>query len=478
MHVPLVVLFAAEGGGRRGSRASSNQLDLGPTIAEVFGVLGRADRTSEFPGAEPAPCRGRAGRRGSSRAPSGTARLRAAGRSVEAHLRHPHRRGSRCTTLQADPRERPATAPPRSRSPPRTTARRCRRRSHGSRAGRWPRGRTRPAMTREQCENLKTLGYVVRERRLLEAALVRRRVSPSVLVLERVDVRYQTRGTRWPTTRREYPPISRHRSRPSWTGPWRRRPRSPACSSRGSAISPTPTRRRFRSSDSSSRCPTIRTSSAPSTPISPTGRAHEILGVIFEPYSRGGLAELLVQRGGRGPQPAPGRIRERQPRGRRSFPASKAASTSSPGARRPAGRFRPGGPTSGAPSGPTCRSKSWRRSARRGRRTPRRPAPAHARAERLSRGRVLSLYVDEMHAMRVAFHRLGRVERDAIVLPDGLLERVERQTTGFSKHAERLRAMGPRLPARDAAVRASRHGRDLPDPVRDQRHGGPEPCSS
>ena len=45
----------------------------------------------------------------------------------------------------------------------------------------------------------------------------------------------------------------------------------------------------------------------------------------------------------------------------------------------------------------------------------------------------------------VTFHRRARVARDRIVLPDGLLERVERSTLGFDRHADALRAHGHHL---------------------------------
>jgi hypothetical protein len=57
------------------------------------------------------------------------------------------------------------------------------------------------------------------------------------------------------------------------------------------------------------------------------------------------------------------------------------------------------------------------------------------------RGRVLSLYVDQMQGLRVAFQGAGPVDRASIILPEGLLERVERQTLRFSAHADRLRAL-------------------------------------
>src|SRR5262249_13168531 len=61
------------------------------------------------------------------------------------------------------------------------------------------------------------------------------------------------------------------------------------------------------------------------------------------------------------------------------------------------------------------------------------------------RGRVVSLGEDDHGALEVKFHALPRVERDGIVLAPGLLERIERQTVGFGRHAERLKAGGRHL---------------------------------
>jgi ATP-dependent 26S proteasome regulatory subunit len=45
----------------------------------------------------------------------------------------------------------------------------------------------------------------------------------------------------------------------------------------------------------------------------------------------------------------------------------------------------------------------------------------------------------------VNFHRLPAIDRAQIVLPEGLLERVERHTLGFATHAEKLLAAGRHL---------------------------------
>lgn len=61
------------------------------------------------------------------------------------------------------------------------------------------------------------------------------------------------------------------------------------------------------------------------------------------------------------------------------------------------------------------------------------------------RGRVLSLEQDQRRGVTIRFHSLPEIARDAIVLPEGVLERVERQAVTFSRHAERLAAAGRHL---------------------------------
>jgi ATPase family associated with various cellular activities (AAA) len=67
------------------------------------------------------------------------------------------------------------------------------------------------------------------------------------------------------------------------------------------------------------------------------------------------------------------------------------------------------------------------------------------RRRNVYRGQVLSLHLNERRALRISFHRLPAIQREAIILPDGLLERIERQTVGFSKHAAKLAAAGRHL---------------------------------
>lgn len=64
------------------------------------------------------------------------------------------------------------------------------------------------------------------------------------------------------------------------------------------------------------------------------------------------------------------------------------------------------------------------------------------------RGHVISLSPGQLgmgSQPLVAFHALPRIARDDIVLPDGLLERIERHTVVFAEQAERLLAAGRSL---------------------------------
>jgi ATP-dependent 26S proteasome regulatory subunit len=45
----------------------------------------------------------------------------------------------------------------------------------------------------------------------------------------------------------------------------------------------------------------------------------------------------------------------------------------------------------------------------------------------------------------VEFVAVPEIERDAVILPEGVLERIERHTVGFSAHAQRLLAAGRHL---------------------------------
>src|SRR5947207_1686364 len=68
-----------------------------------------------------------------------------------------------------------------------------------------------------------------------------------------------------------------------------------------------------------------------------------------------------------------------------------------------------------------------------------------ARRRNVYRGRVISLEQEQYGSVAVRFHELHDVERDQIILPEGVLERVESHTIGFARHVERLRAAGRHL---------------------------------
>lgn len=61
------------------------------------------------------------------------------------------------------------------------------------------------------------------------------------------------------------------------------------------------------------------------------------------------------------------------------------------------------------------------------------------------RGKVFSLERDCYGGTNVQFHHLPDITRDEIVLPAELLQRIERHSVSFSRHAERLRASGRHL---------------------------------
>jgi hypothetical protein len=67
------------------------------------------------------------------------------------------------------------------------------------------------------------------------------------------------------------------------------------------------------------------------------------------------------------------------------------------------------------------------------------------RKRNVYRGHVVSLSAADHRTLQVTFHRLPKIARDQIILPAGVLERVERESIGFSSHAERLRAAGRHL---------------------------------
>ena len=61
------------------------------------------------------------------------------------------------------------------------------------------------------------------------------------------------------------------------------------------------------------------------------------------------------------------------------------------------------------------------------------------------RGQILSLEQDCFNQLSIRFHRFPEIRREEIILPEAILERIERHTIGFSRHAERLRAAGRHL---------------------------------
>jgi cell division protease FtsH len=61
------------------------------------------------------------------------------------------------------------------------------------------------------------------------------------------------------------------------------------------------------------------------------------------------------------------------------------------------------------------------------------------------RGHVLSVQGDCNGRLSINFHHLPTVERDALILPEDLLRRIERHTIGFTRHAEKLRQAGRHL---------------------------------
>jgi hypothetical protein len=67
------------------------------------------------------------------------------------------------------------------------------------------------------------------------------------------------------------------------------------------------------------------------------------------------------------------------------------------------------------------------------------------RSRNVYRGHILSLDQTHMGGMEIKFHRLSKIRREGIILPEGLLERIERQTVRFSALSEKLLAFGRHL---------------------------------
>ena len=67
------------------------------------------------------------------------------------------------------------------------------------------------------------------------------------------------------------------------------------------------------------------------------------------------------------------------------------------------------------------------------------------RVRNVYRGHVISLTNEGLREVVVKFHRLPEIERGSIILPAGLLERIERQTVGFGRHSRQLLEAGRHL---------------------------------
>jgi cell division protease FtsH len=67
------------------------------------------------------------------------------------------------------------------------------------------------------------------------------------------------------------------------------------------------------------------------------------------------------------------------------------------------------------------------------------------RSGKAYRGKVFSLERNCFGGVEVKFHQLPTIGRDQIILPQQLLDRIERHTINFTRHADRLRASGRHL---------------------------------
>jgi hypothetical protein len=175
--------------------------------------------------------------------------------------------------------------------------------------------------------------------------------------------------------------------------------------------------------------------------LSAGDRLHEILGVSIDPYGRASLADLLGQRTEQGPQPGPVEY-VNVALDSDVLPCIQNGLYLVTGRDLPLAAFVRGPNEAGFRSKVHIEAMATRREVAESFLADIR---RRMRENNVYRGRVLSLFVDEMHTLRVSFHRLSAVDRTAIILPDGLLERVERQTLRFSAYGERLRAMGQHM---------------------------------
>jgi len=64
------------------------------------------------------------------------------------------------------------------------------------------------------------------------------------------------------------------------------------------------------------------------------------------------------------------------------------------------------------------------------------------RANNVYRSHIISLSANRTGSLDVHFHRLPAINRDNIILPQGVLDRIERQTIGFSRLRDKLKAAG------------------------------------
>jgi hypothetical protein len=165
---------------------------------------------------------------------------------------------------------------------------------------------------------------------------------------------------------------------------------------------------------------------------------HEILGVSIDPYGRASLADLLGQRGDQAPQPGPVEY-VNVALDDEILPCIQNGLYLVTGGKEALAVFVRGPNDAGFRAKVHIEVMAARRE---GAESFLADLRRRMREGNVYRGRVLSLFVDEMRSLRVGFHRLGGVERQAIILPEGLLDRVERQTLRFSAHADRLRALG------------------------------------
>jgi len=67
------------------------------------------------------------------------------------------------------------------------------------------------------------------------------------------------------------------------------------------------------------------------------------------------------------------------------------------------------------------------------------------RQKNVYRGRIISLRLSEDRTLQVDFHPLPAIEREGIILPSGVLDRIERNAVRFSEHRGKLRAAGQHL---------------------------------